>query len=161
VLDLVLFLGLVTLVVVASIGLGMLAAPRLVAWDDRRAAGEDAGGRTLEPGRPARPTHDRREVTPVAEAPDTLDRLTFDVALAELERTVAELEAGGLPLEETIARYERGVALEQRCEQLLADAELRVRRLVEGARGALTVAELALDAEGGEMPSTPAPGEPE
>jgi hypothetical protein len=44
VLDLVLFLGLVTLVVVASIGLGMLAAPRLVAWDDRRAAGEDAGG---------------------------------------------------------------------------------------------------------------------
>jgi exodeoxyribonuclease VII small subunit len=100
-------------------------------------------------------------VTPVAEAPDALDGLTFDVALAELERTVAELEAGGLPLEETIARYERGVALEQRCEQLLADAELRVRRLVEGARGALVIAELALDAEGGEVPSAPAPGDPE
>jgi exodeoxyribonuclease VII large subunit len=42
VLDLVLFLGLVALVVVASIGLGMLAASRLAAWDDRRAAGEDA-----------------------------------------------------------------------------------------------------------------------
>jgi hypothetical protein len=42
VLDLVLFLGLVVLVVAASIGLGMLAAPRLAAWDDRRAAGEDA-----------------------------------------------------------------------------------------------------------------------
>ena len=97
----------------------------------------------------------------MAEAPDALDRLTFDVALAELERTVAEREAGGLPLEETIARYERGVALEQRCEQLLADAELRVRRLVEGARGALAVTELALDAAGGEMPSNPAPGDPE
>jgi exodeoxyribonuclease VII small subunit len=83
----------------------------------------------------------------VAEAPAALDTLTFDTALAELERTVAELEAGGLPLEQTIARYERGVALEQRCEQLLADAELRVRRLVEGARGVLAVAELRLDAD--------------
>ncbi len=100
-------------------------------------------------------------MTPVTEATDALDKITFDVALAELERTVAELEAGGLPLEQTIARYERGVALEQRCEQLLADAELRVRRLVEGARGALAVAELRLDAEGGEILSPAAPGDPE
>ena len=97
----------------------------------------------------------------MTEATDALDEMTFDVALAELERTVAELEAGGLPLEQTIARYERGAALEQRCERLLADAELRVRRLVEGARGALAVAELRLDADGGEMPSTAAPGDPE
>lgn len=83
----------------------------------------------------------------MTEALAPLETLTFDAALAELERTVAELEAGGLPLEQTIARYERGVALEQRCEQLLADAELRVRRLVEGARGALAVAELRPDAD--------------
>ena len=88
----------------------------------------------------------------MTEALAALDTLTFDAALAELEQTVAELEAGGLPLEQTIARYERGVALELRCEQLLADAELRVRRLVEGARGALAVAELRLDAESGETP---------
>jgi len=86
----------------------------------------------------------------LTEALAALDTLTFDESLAELERTVAELEAGGLPLEQTIARYERGVALEQRCEQLLADAELRVRRLVEGARGALAVAELRPDGESGE-----------
>lgn len=86
----------------------------------------------------------------MAEERETLEGMTFDAALAELERTVAELEAGGLPLEQTIARYERGVALEQRCEQLLADAELRVRRLVEGARGALAVAELRLDGESDE-----------
>ena len=88
----------------------------------------------------------------MTEALAALDTLTFDAALAELEQTVAELEAGGLPLEQTIARYERGVALEQRCEHLLADAELRVRRLVEGARGALAVAELRLDGESGETP---------
>jgi len=68
--------------------------------------------------------------------------LAFDAALAELERTVAELEAGGLALERTLALYERGVALQQRCERLIGDAELRVRRLVEGARGALAEAEL-------------------
>jgi exodeoxyribonuclease VII small subunit len=94
----------------------------------------------------------------LTEALAALDTLTFDAALAELEQTVAELEAGGLPLEQTIARYERGVALEQRCEQLLADAELRVRRLVEGARGALAVAELRLDGESGEMPPGAVPG---
>ena len=41
-LDLAVFLGLVTLVAVAGVALGMLAAPRLAAWDDRRAAREDA-----------------------------------------------------------------------------------------------------------------------
>jgi exodeoxyribonuclease VII small subunit len=77
--------------------------------------------------------------------PAAVADLAFDAALAELERTVAELEAGGQPLERTIALYEHGVALQQRCEQLLADAELRVRRLVEGARGALAEAELRDD----------------
>jgi exodeoxyribonuclease VII small subunit len=74
-----------------------------------------------------------------------VEELTFDAALAELERTVAELEAGGTALEQMLGLYERGVALQQRCERLLGDAELRVRRLVEGARGALAEAELRED----------------
>lgn len=80
-----------------------------------------------------------------AQAVPEIATLTFDAALVELEQTVAELEAGGLPLERTIALYERGVALEQRCERLLADAELRVKRLVETARGAIAEADLRLD----------------
>ena len=66
-----------------------------------------------------------------------IDALTFDEALAELQRTVAELEAGGQPLEVAIALYERGVALQARCEKLLGDAELRVQQLVARAGGAL------------------------
>ena len=66
-----------------------------------------------------------------------IDELTFDEALAELQRTVAELEAGGQPLEAAIALYERGVALQARCEKLLGDAELRVQQLVARAGGAL------------------------
>jgi exodeoxyribonuclease VII small subunit len=76
-----------------------------------------------------------------------VDSLSFDAALAELERTVAELESGGQPLEQTIALYERGVALQRRCEHLLGDAELRVRRLVESARGTVAEADLGPPAE--------------
>ena len=66
-----------------------------------------------------------------------IDALSFDDALAELQRSVTELEAGGQPLEAAIALYERGVALQARCEQLLGDAELRVQQLVARAGGAL------------------------
>jgi exodeoxyribonuclease VII small subunit len=66
-----------------------------------------------------------------------IDTLTFDDALVELQRTVAELEAGGQPLEESIALYERGVALQARCERLLGDAELRVQQLVARAGGVM------------------------
>jgi exodeoxyribonuclease VII small subunit len=74
-----------------------------------------------------------------------VDDLTFDDALAELQRTVAELETGGLPLEQSIALYERGVALHERCARLLADAELRVQRLVERAGGALAALDVRPD----------------
>ena len=69
-------------------------------------------------------------LVPVAE-------LSFDDALAELQKTVSELEAGGQPLERSIALYERGVALHERCAALLADAELKVQQLVTRAGGAL------------------------
>ena len=68
-----------------------------------------------------------------------IEELAFDAALAELQRTVAELETGGQPLEAAIALYERGVALQARCEQLLTDAQLRVEQLVQRAGGALEV----------------------
>ncbi len=74
---------------------------------------------------------------PPAAAEEGIAALAFDEALAELQQIVARLEAGGQPLEETIALYERGVALHERCARLLADAELRVKRLVERAGGAL------------------------
>lgn len=66
-----------------------------------------------------------------------IEALSFDDALADLQRTVAALEAGGQPLEDAIALYERGVALQARCEKLLADAELRVQQLVARAGGVL------------------------
>jgi exodeoxyribonuclease VII small subunit len=85
------------------------------------------------------------EVLPAPEARPPVESLPFDAALAELQAVVARLEQGGLPLEESIALYERGVALHDRCARLLGDAELRVQRLVESAGGALRTIDLAPD----------------
>lgn len=69
------------------------------------------------------------------EPPADLATLTYDDAFAELQRVVASLEAGGQPLEATIALYERSVALQRHCERLLAEAELRVQQLMTQAGG--------------------------
>jgi exodeoxyribonuclease VII small subunit len=74
-----------------------------------------------------------------------IESMTFDDALADLQQTVAALEAGGQPLEEAIALYERGVALQARCEKLLGDAELRVQQLVARAGGVLETHDVAPD----------------
>jgi exodeoxyribonuclease VII small subunit len=76
-----------------------------------------------------------------------IDALGFDEAMAEFQRVVAELEAGGQPLEQALALYERGVVLQGHLERLLADAELRIRRLVERSGGRLETTEHR-DAEG-------------
>lgn len=88
--------------------------------------------------------------TPTSDARD-VGTLTFDDALAELQRTVAELETGGLPLEASIDLYERGVALHERCASLLTTAELRVKRLVERSGGALAVVPGGPETEPGEQ----------
>ena len=47
-------------------------------------------------------------------------RLPFERAIEELESIVKRLEEGKVPLEESVAIYERGEALKRRCEELLA-----------------------------------------
>jgi len=54
----------------------------------------------------------------------------FEASLDELEKIVRELEAGDLPLERSIALFERGVELSGHCRKQLEDAETRVEALV-------------------------------
>jgi exodeoxyribonuclease VII small subunit len=58
-----------------------------------------------------------------------IQTLPFEAALKQLEEIVTKLERGDVPLEESIAIYERGEALKKRCEALLAEAEERVERI--------------------------------
>ena len=59
--------------------------------------------------------------------------LSFEAALAELERVVADMEAGQLSLEDALAAYKRGTELLQQCRVRLDDAQQQVRILEEGA----------------------------
>jgi exodeoxyribonuclease VII small subunit len=62
--------------------------------------------------------------------------LSFEQALGELEKIVAELESGQVPLERSIEMYERGAALKAHCEKRLEAARLRVEKIVVGPQGA-------------------------
>ncbi|MDR3411818.1 MAG: exodeoxyribonuclease VII small subunit [Formivibrio sp.] len=53
----------------------------------------------------------------------------FEAGLAELESLIAALESGNAPLEDALARYQRGIELMRYCESKLADAEQRIRVL--------------------------------
>lgn len=64
------------------------------------------------------------------DAPMAPEEMRFSDALAELETIVSALESGQLELEESIARYERGVALLRACQARLAEAEQRVTMLM-------------------------------
>ncbi len=74
---------------------------------------------------------DQNTGTPVA-------GMSFEEALAELERVVDALERGDVPLERSIDLYERGEALRVVCERRLKDAQMRVDRIVAGPDGGAT-----------------------
>jgi exodeoxyribonuclease VII small subunit len=57
------------------------------------------------------------------------DAPTFEQALADLERIVRELEDGKIGLEESLARYEQGVALLKRCYGQLRQVEQKIMEL--------------------------------
>ncbi len=77
------------------------------------------------------------QATPTGSGVETL---TFEAALEELERIVRSLEGGQGNLATAIESYERGVALRQRCEKLLAEAEAKVQAIVTApASGAMTL----------------------
>ena len=60
---------------------------------------------------------------------DDVKAMSFENALAELEKIVGMLEGGKAPLAESIAIYERGEALKAHCERLLKEAEARIEKI--------------------------------
>jgi exodeoxyribonuclease VII small subunit len=71
----------------------------------------------------------------MTDTPD-ISKLSFEQALAELEKIVGELESGQAPLEKSIEIYERGAALKTHCEKKLEAARLRVEKIVVTPEGA-------------------------
>lgn len=76
-----------------------------------------------------------------------LETMTFEDAFRRLGETAEALEAGGLPLAEATAVYEQGMALVQRCNQLLNETELKITRLKESYSGSTVEEVLEWDDE--------------
>jgi len=68
-----------------------------------------------------------------AETP--VDEMTFEQAMKALEHVVGQLEAGDVPLDQSITLYERGAALKKRCEDKLREAEEKVAAITLDADG--------------------------
>jgi len=61
--------------------------------------------------------------------PADIAQMSFEDALAELERIVRQIEDGRGKLDEAITAYERGVALKRHCETKLKEAQAKIEQI--------------------------------
>jgi len=73
----------------------------------------------------------------MADLPPDIAALSFEDALAELDRIVRQLEEGRGKLDDAIAAYERGAMLKKHCEAKLEEARAKVDRIVLGPDGSV------------------------
>lgn len=69
---------------------------------------------------------------------DDIAAMSFEQALAELEKIVGQLESGEAKLDDAITAYERGAALKQHCEARLREAQDKVEKIRLAADGSVT-----------------------
>ena len=64
-----------------------------------------------------------------------IGEMSFEEALRSLEITVRRLESGEVPLDESIALYERGEELRKACQKRLDDAQAKIDKIVTDSEG--------------------------
>jgi len=64
-------------------------------------------------------------------------KLTFEEALKQLETLTEQIERGDIGLQESIDKYEEGIALVRQCRDLLSHAEHRIQQLQQRDDGSL------------------------
>jgi exodeoxyribonuclease VII small subunit len=68
----------------------------------------------------------------------TIEKLSFEEALGELESLVRRLEEGKCPLDEAIKTFERGIGLKNHCDTKLKNARLKVEQILENSDGTVS-----------------------
>ena len=69
----------------------------------------------------------------------TIEKLSFEEALGELESLVRRLEEGKCPLDEAIKTFERGIGLKNHCDTKLKNARLKVEQILENSDRTVTM----------------------
>ena len=72
-----------------------------------------------------------------ANAPE-IGAMSFEQALTALEEIVTQLERGDVPLDQSIALYERGEKLRAACQERLDAAQAKIEKIVASADGSPT-----------------------
>lgn len=71
----------------------------------------------------------------------------FEQSLSDLEEIVAKLEAGDLPLEESLKLFEEGIRLSRTCRERITSATRRIEILMKETNGDLAAREIELSDE--------------
>ena len=71
----------------------------------------------------------------MAEDPQNISDMSFEEALKALQQVVRQLEDGEVPLDQSIALYERGEKLRAACQARLDAAQARIEAIVLDAKG--------------------------
>jgi exodeoxyribonuclease VII small subunit len=84
-------------------------------------------------------------VAKTSDKPEQAAEASYDALVARLEKVVEALEAGDLPLEQSVERFAEGVKLARDAGARLDEAERRVEQLVKDAAGGEATAPLDRD----------------
>ena len=81
---------------------------------------------------------DKAEEKAESKIPVDIKKMSFEDALAELEKIVGDLEQGANKLDDAIGAYERGTLLKKHCEAKLREAKARIEKISVGPDGDAT-----------------------
>lgn len=70
---------------------------------------------------------------------NSIDNMTFEAALTELEGIVKKIDSGQESLESAINSFERGVLLKEHCEKKLQDARLKIEKITISPSSVVTL----------------------
>jgi len=76
---------------------------------------------------------------------DDLEKLSFEEALEQLESIVDSMENESLPLEKLLEYHEKGIRLQQVCQNKLKQAEDRIQQLETQSEGEIGLKPLTLE----------------
>ncbi len=72
----------------------------------------------------------------------SIEKMSFEEALAELEEIVNKIDTGQESLADAVASFERGVALKKHCEKMLKEAKLKIEKVTITAENKIEFTEV-------------------